>query len=98
MRGSERNADSTPTASSGLSKASEAVLFDAIASLSVRTCCRLDLRIWCSSPARNNEAVISNAMPQVVSVIALSLRRMGTAPDINRPPRQSLPRVAAVSN
>src|SRR4051812_20138912 len=77
MRGSERNAASTARASSGLSKASAAVLFEAMASLRVLSSCRLEERTATNSPTRNSTVVSSNATPVDISVIALSLWRMG---------------------
>jgi hypothetical protein len=76
---SERNADNTMLASSGFSKASAAVLLVPMARLSVCNCSRFDWRISSSWPSRNSKVVINNAIPQVINVMVLSLRRMGTA-------------------
>jgi hypothetical protein len=89
MCGSERNAASTLRASSGFSKASAAVLLDAMASLRILSCSRLACRTMYNCPSTNNNEVISSAMPVVISVMALSLRRSGKARRaISCPPRR----------
>src|SRR5690349_5656502 len=77
MRGSDRKAASTARASSGLSKASAAVLLVAMASLRILNSWRLAARAARISPTKNSTVVSSNAAPVDTSEMVLSFWRIG---------------------
>src|SRR5690242_6088063 len=78
MCGSDLNAASTVRPSSGLSKARAAVLFEAIASLRMRSCCSAASRLATNSPSMSSSVVTNNAAPLETSAMVLSFRRIGT--------------------